>query len=156
MITEIKGDLTQTHATFIAHGVNCQGVMRSGVARALYEKWPEVKDGYLHYCNNIVKNPEERLGAVQRINSFDKEIFNCFTQLEYGYDGKLYLDYEALAKCLRTLNRGMFKYSLNDCHTIAMPKIGCGLAGGDWERVKSIIEGELYSHDVLVYSLDKP
>jgi O-acetyl-ADP-ribose deacetylase (regulator of RNase III) len=33
---------------------------------------------------------------------------------------------------------------------VAMPKIGCGLDGLDWERVKKIIEEELANIDVTV------
>ena len=51
MIEYIKGDIRDTDCKVIAHGVNCQGVMGSGVAKALYEKWPEVKKSYLKYCN---------------------------------------------------------------------------------------------------------
>ena len=39
--------------------------------------------------------------------------------------------------------------------TIAIPKIGCGLAGGDWEKVKVIIEDVFSEYDVVVYSLEE-
>lgn len=39
--------------------------------------------------------------------------------------------------------------------TIHMPRIGCGLAGGSWDEVASIIEEELIDKglDVTVYDL---
>jgi O-acetyl-ADP-ribose deacetylase (regulator of RNase III) len=44
MITRyIQGDITETELDFIAHGVNCQNTMGSGVAKALFTKWIGVK-----------------------------------------------------------------------------------------------------------------
>jgi hypothetical protein len=34
-----------------------------------------------------------------------------------------------------------------------MPKIGCGLAGGEWELVKGIVQEELVDHDVAYFRL---
>ena len=39
---------------------------------------------------------------------------------------------------------------------VQMPRIGCGLAGGDWEEVSKIIEEELSFQDVMVTVLDLP
>jgi len=38
--------------------------------------------------------------------------------------------------------------------TIAMPKIGAGLAGGDWNVIESIIESELKTVQPIVFTLD--
>jgi O-acetyl-ADP-ribose deacetylase (regulator of RNase III) len=38
---------------------------------------------------------------------------------------------------------------------IGLPQIGCGLAGGDWNRVKEIIQRELKDMDVTVVIYDK-
>jgi hypothetical protein len=35
-----------------------------------------------------------------------------------------------------------------------MPRIGCGLAGGKWERIEPLILQELSQHDVAVYVYD--
>jgi hypothetical protein len=47
------------------------------------------------------------------------------------------LDYEALTLCLRKIN-----HTFKGKH-IGLPKIGAGLAGGDWDRIKTIIQTEL-------------
>lgn len=51
-------------------------------------------------------------------------------------DGKRYLSYDALYKCMENLKDACEYYQVNE---VAMPKIGCGLAGGNWEIVKEII-----------------
>lgn len=136
---------------FIAHGVNCQNKMGSGVAKALYSKWHGVKSLYHLLCDHQKANgvqPFEMLGWVQEVTCHNKTIYNCFTQENYGYDGKLYLDYEALRTCFRDLVMNPPNGDL------AIPKIGCGLAGGDWEKVKQIINEETADIiDVYVYYL---
>ena len=64
MILLQKGDLLEAGES-IVHQVNCQNVMGSGVAKAIYTKWPEVKIEYHKYCDGI--NPHDLLGAVYRI-----------------------------------------------------------------------------------------
>ena len=59
------------------------------------------------------------------------------------------LDYEALTLCLRKIN-----HRFRGQH-IGLPKIGAGLAGGDWERIRVIIQTELKDCDVTVVMLNK-
>ena len=35
--------------------------------------------------------------------------------------------------------------------SVHMPRIGCGLAGGEWSRIQPLIEAELQDYRVLVY-----
>lgn len=134
MITkEIHGSILDTELRFIAHGVNAQDVIGSGVAKVLYEKYPEVKKRYHEYCSSVEIG--RRLGSIcsTTIQKDGKVIFNMFTQFEYGYDGKRYVNYAAIVQCFtKIVNQGTVK-------VLAIPKIGCGLAGGDWEIVKQLI-----------------
>ena len=162
MIVEyIKGDITETELSVIVHGVNCQNVMGSGVAKALFTKWEEVKWKYHAYCEHkeiINSNPdeyyEELLGDVDFVcverdenDKTKKTIVNAFTQFDYGYDNKKRVSYWAISNC--------FKY-INDFYSgkkIAIPNIGCGLAGGDWDIVKVLIDDATPDIEVYVYEL---
>lgn len=42
MLKHIKGDIFKSNADAILHQVNCQGVMNSGVAKQVREKYPIV------------------------------------------------------------------------------------------------------------------
>jgi O-acetyl-ADP-ribose deacetylase (regulator of RNase III) len=129
-----QADITTATEYVIAHQVNCQDVMGSGVAKALFTKWPEVKTDYHKFNKN--KTPEELLGCVGYVYPVgaDKLIANCYSQGNYGYDGKRYTDYSAIKKCFKDLD-ALFPYD-----DIAIPYMyGCGLGGGDWEIVSSII-----------------
>jgi O-acetyl-ADP-ribose deacetylase (regulator of RNase III) len=54
------------------------------------------------------------------------------------------LDYEALTLCLRKINK------IFSGKKIGLPQIGSGLAGGNWNRIQSIIQQELRDCDVTV------
>jgi O-acetyl-ADP-ribose deacetylase (regulator of RNase III) len=141
MIEEIQDDLTKTDCKVIAHGVNTQGIMGAGVAKALYEKWPKVKFAYLDFFTefNAGPNGEHFLGDIDVIQVFRGGPFvaNCFTQQYFGSDGKRYVSYDAMNDCMEKLYLFCVNQGINE---VAIPKIGCGLAGGDWNIVRSILE----------------
>lgn len=144
----IQGDITTTDLT-IAHGVNCQNKMGSGVAKALYTKWPQVKEQYHIRCDNWSSDYPPLLGSVQQVSIGARNpVYNLFTQQYYGYDGRRYLNYGAIASgFLHLVNNVGLK-------EIAIPKIGCGLAGGDWNIVSSLIEDIAKDKMIVtVYSL---
>jgi O-acetyl-ADP-ribose deacetylase (regulator of RNase III) len=130
---EIKKDITTVTHGIIAHGVNCQGVMRSGVAKAIREKWPEVYEAYM-----TVKPSRDLLGAAQGINvSNDLRVYNCWTQEYYGRDGRRYASPSAVYRALRRV----FDDANAMRREVYLPKIGCGLGGLDWEtEVKPMVE----------------
>ena len=41
----------------------------------------------------------------------------------------------------------------HDLYTVAMPKIGCGLGGLNWNEVSILVEGILEKREVFVYEL---
>jgi O-acetyl-ADP-ribose deacetylase (regulator of RNase III) len=149
MITRyIQGDITQTELKIIAHGVNCQNTMGSGVAKALFTKWPEVKARYHRYfCRT--GEPEDFLGDISTAKIDDMIVLNMHTQLNFGYDGKKYVNYAAVSKCFATaadLYRGQ---------TIAIPKIGCGLAGGNWTFMEQLINDAVSDRiEIWVYEMN--
>jgi O-acetyl-ADP-ribose deacetylase (regulator of RNase III) len=49
-----------------------------------------------------------------------------------------------------------FARSLGAGATVHMPRIGCGLAGGDWERVETIIQNTLGVAEVPAVVYDLP
>ena len=75
-------------------------------------------------------------------------VVNSYTQYNYGANHKdgvaKPIDYEALTLCLRKINK-----TFAGKH-IGLPKIGAGLAGGDWNRIKNIIQTELKDMKVSV------
>lgn len=119
-------DITTVNSGIIAHGVNCQGAMGAGVAKALYEKWPMIRQQYIQV------HPDDRiLGRVQRVIATPMVlVYNCFTQWGYGSKGR-YADPTAISTCLNTVMRDASRNRYNE---IFIPPIGCGLGGLDYEK----------------------
>ena len=129
--------------------------MGSGVAKLVRELYPNAYTSYLQLCADAHRvcetlNLESSvlLGVVQMVEDKGKIICNMFSQDGYGYNGKLYTNYEAFRECLQELAD-----RLPDRIDIAMPfKIGCGLGGGEWEVVFPMIEDILgEKHNVILY-----
>jgi O-acetyl-ADP-ribose deacetylase (regulator of RNase III) len=159
MIKHIKCDIFESGANIICHQVNCQGVMGSGIAKQVKEKYPNVYKNYKKWCDN--KKPEDLLGEIQYVtlNSDDKffGIMNVFGQLNYGYDGKCYTDYEALRNSFTKIHE--FCEQFYKFHAflpeIAFPyKFGCARGGGDWDIVYKMIEETLRDCNILICEYD--
>lgn len=136
MIKHIKCDIFKSGADVICHQVNCQGVMGSGIAKQVREKYPWVYAHYKQLCKTYQSKKESLLGMAQGtyINE-DTKIINLYAQLNYGYDGKCYTDYDALRKALTHV---ACWYNKN---IIAIPYLmGCHRGGGDWNTVYKMIE----------------
>jgi len=148
----VNGDLLKAPFQFIAHQVNCRGVMGAGIALQIKNKYPEVYDTYKVFCNiNTVKPP---LGKSLCVWTKDNHcIINVFGQLGYGR-AQQQTDYDALYSGFATAAEEIRNTFLdgNPCYQIpiAIPYgIGCGLAGGDWEKVEEILKLVEKNHCVL-------
>jgi O-acetyl-ADP-ribose deacetylase (regulator of RNase III) len=140
------GNLLDAPEKIILHGVNASGVFRSGVAKQIREKWPWAYEEYM----KAYKEGRLRLGNVILCGDGAKVIGHAVTQEEYGYDGKQYVDYEAIKRAV-----AIIRISLTTLD-VAMPKIGAGLGGGDWNTISDIVEDE--SRDAfqpVVYTLEQ-
>lgn len=155
MVNYVKGNLLDSNCDYICHQVNCQGVMNSGIARQIRERWPEVyysyKDTYDSYY--IHKGITKLLGSVDiaMITCSTQTVLNMFAQNTCGYDGARYTSYDAFSNCLNEIRSIVPKDK-----TIGFPKgIGCGLGGGDWRVISALIEEILgEDFDVYIYEWD--
>lgn len=151
MIKHIQCDILKSGAPIICHQVNCQGAMNSGLARQIREQYPEVYESYRKVCNN--NRPKDLLGTILPVMvEGNVQIINLFSQNNYGYDGKLYTNYDAMEETFDILSR-----VLCPGETIAFPYLlGCVRGGGDWETVYSLIQ-KYFEKDfnVLICEYDK-
>ena len=143
----VKGDIFESGADAILHQVNCQGVMGSGIAKQVREKYPTVFEYYRQKCDMHADNRALNLGTAQIVFIDDNHaIGNLFAQERFGYDGKCYTDYDALRQALAFVNQNYAG------KTIAIPYLmGCHRGGGDWEIVSKMIEETLVDCDVTLY-----
>lgn len=155
MIKYIEGDLLelaeQGQFDAIVHGCNCFNTMNSGIARQIREKYPIA---FFYDCKTE-KGDMLKLGSYTHCIPYEFEynksfftIINAYTQYNYGTDSKK-VDYDALTLVMRKINF-YFKGK-----RIGLPKIGAGLAGGNWNIINKIIEKELIDCDVTVVEYKK-
>jgi len=134
MYKEIDGDLLVLFKSnkfdIIAHGCNCQCTMGSGLALQIKEQFPEVweKD------KQTIKGDLNKLGTYNFTElTNNNKIYNLYTQFGYGTT-RPHISYPAVELCIQKL------FYLERTRRIGLPKIGCGLAGGDWKVVSEIIQ----------------
>lgn len=142
MIKEVNGNLlTYPGIKVIGHQTNCLGAFGKGFALQVKKKYPYVYETYNNYCKSQ-SDKHNLLGTVQVLKTDDgKYIANLFGEYSfcesiapYEEGGKpRHTDYDALKECLHRLHTWMV---LNDKTTVGLPyKLGCGLAGGNWDDV---------------------
>lgn len=129
-----KGDVLNSGERVIVHGCNCFNTMGSGLARQIREQYPKA---YI-VDQKTLRGDKSKLGTFTYAICGDKLadpifVVNAYTQYRYGRD-KVYVDYDALEKVFTKIC-DLFPHEV-----IALPKIGCGLAGGDWDEVSEILE----------------
>lgn len=134
-----------TEYQFIAHGCNAQGVMASGVAKLIKEKYPKA---FGVYRNKYLMIGSDIFGRNIVCDDYDKTIVNMVTQEYYGHNKNTqYVSYDAIASCMAAFEKDYPKT------TLAMPMIGAGLGGGNWDIISNIIENELTTVQPVVYVL---
>lgn len=134
MIKEIIGDLIKDGRGILCHQVNYHGVMGGGIALTIQQKMltEEQYRGYQEYCFLMGKSA---LGTVYWIDSGGRKIANIFSQGDFSKAGDI-TDYNAMETCFRAVGERAREHQI----PVSIPGyIGCGIAGGDWGKVKEII-----------------
>lgn len=123
--------------------------MGAGVAKALARKFPEIRMA----DNYTAAGDSTKLGSYTVGFSNGKTVFNLYTQYRYGHPSKgtNHLDYQALRQALTAMKRLLDSW--DEPMPVAMPRIGCGLAGGKWSRVEDIINKVFPNRSIYVYTL---
>lgn len=146
MIQIINADIFTIKSNLLVHQVNCRGVMGSGIAKVVREKYPQVYNSYVKEVKSALLGSASLLGYAQIVKITDDfSICNLFGQNCYGRDGKRYTNYEALTIAFETINQNF------SGQTVTIPYgLGCSLGGGNWEIVFTIIKETLKDCNVLI------
>ena len=168
----IKGDLIQLALSgkfdVIAHGCNCFCIQKAGIAAQMSKHFNTDDFSFYkmempQYQGNFNKLGTIDWSAFVKVLPSDSfyiqlpkhssqlypnpshylTVINAYTQYELGKN----LDYEALTLCMRKIN-----YEFQDKH-IGLPWIGCGIAGGNKDKVEQILRKELKDCNVTVCEL---
>jgi len=162
MIKYIHFDIFKGGEDVIVHGCNCICNMGAGIALQVAKYYSEAFD----VDKRTRKGDATKLGNFtqwtgQNIFYPDKlvTIVNAYTQFDIfshkwrsGWDKnvpKIPFDYDAFAKVLPKIKQSFFD------KTIAFPKIGAGLAHGNWKKIEGMINEVFDNKDVMVYIYER-
>lgn len=146
-LTEIKGDLftgKYQEKDIYVHCISEDFVMGKGIAKTFKQLFPELK-AKDRLIANYKREKYKRLLIVPCQKAL---VANLITK-RYYYNKPTY---ETLKESLTELRGYVDK---NEIKRILMPRIGCGLDGLKWEKVKVIIE-EIFADadiEILVFYL---
>lgn len=154
-MNKVQGDLIelaiQGDFNIIVHGCNCFNTMGSGIAKQIRNVFPEAYE----VDQLTVKGDRKKLGTYTYFKHFDKDldrdffIINAYTQYNYLPRNVVNVDYEAITSAFKEINK---QFGGKGNH-LAYPKIGAGLAGGDWDIISKIINDQLneLKHTLVEY-----
>lgn len=135
-INYLKGDATNPQGQgnkIIVHVCNDKNAWGAGFVLAVSKKWPQPQEAFHKEKYKIY------LGDIQIIKVED-DIYVINMIAQFGFRKKptdpTVLSYGALKVCLAQVN--MFARDINA--SVHMPRIGTGLAGGDWNQIEKIIQ----------------
>lgn len=126
-LTYSTGSIFESGATALVNPVNCVGVMGGGLARIFADRYPEMERDYNLYCESGLLRP----GMVHSYYSNLEEvpiILNLPTKDDWRKPSTLEYVHDGLIALATYLNR----FSID---SVAVPALGCGLGGLDWEPV---------------------
>lgn len=124
------GDIFQSSAAALVNPCNCVGVMGGGLAALFARRYPDMNQDYKRYCAAGSLKP----GGVHVYGlDLDGFVFNVATKDHWMTDSK----YEWIEHGLKEITKLMRELDLK---SLAIPALGCGLGGLDWNIVKGMIE----------------
>lgn len=133
MIKEVRGDLLIAPVDVLVNPVNCVGVMGAGLALQFKEVYPEMFRAYQIACREGALIP----GRVQcwQTGEFRPAYVINFPTKNHWKDKS---EYTWIEQGLKALHRTLEALPV---HSVAVPALGCGLGGLDYERVRELIYG---------------
>jgi O-acetyl-ADP-ribose deacetylase (regulator of RNase III) len=133
MLEFVEGDMFEAPADIRVNTVNCVGAMGAGVALAFKQRYPEMFQEYQRACKEGLVRPGEMHVWHPLVGDW---VIN-FPTKRHWRDPSRYEDIESGLEALRAYLEPLGSI------TIAMPALGCGNGGLDWERVSGVIRKKL-------------
>ena len=136
MITFTSGDVTEADAEALVNTVNCVGVMGRGIALQFKRQYPENFRAYAAACDRGDVEPGRVFVFETGRLTNPRFIINVPTKRHWRAKSRLG-DIEAGLESLVEVVRD------RSIRSVAIPPLGCGLGGLDWDEVRPRIEAAL-------------
>ena len=156
-VRHVIGDATDPRGPgpcIIVHVCNNVGGWGAGFVLALSARWEEPERSYAAWYHGETTDMPFELGQVQFVKVED-DIWVANMIGQHGVSperGVPPVRYEAIREGLRRVAARAKELGAS----VHMPRIGSGLAGGNWEEISKIVEEELASRGVEVTVYEKP
>ena len=136
MITFTRGDVTEADAEALVNTVNCVGVMGRGIALQFKRRYPDNFRAYAAACNRGDVEPGRVFVFETGQLTNPRYIINVPTKRHWRAKSRL----EDIDAGLKSL---MQEVRERNIRSIAIPPLGCGMGGLDWNQVRPRIEAAL-------------
>lgn len=131
MICQISADIFSLDVQALVNPVNCVGVMGKGLAKAFKERFPENFKLYQQACST----GQMQIGKLL-VTGSQPLIINLPTKQHWRSKSKL----EDVAQGIKSLVVCLEKQHIT---SVAIPKLGCGLGGLDYDEVLPVLKQHL-------------
>jgi len=132
MVYRAEGDLLATNAEALVNTVNTVGVMGKGIALQFKQAFPDNYAAYEAAC----KRDEVQVG---KMFVFHRSVNN--PRIIINFPTKKHWKGKSKIEDIKSGLRALIEVVKEECiHSIAVPPLGCGNGGLDWEEVRPLIE----------------
>lgn len=153
IINYISGDATNPIIDgnkVIVHICNDIGGWGKGFVLAISKRWKQPENEYRKWFNS---KDNFLLGEVQFVQVEDDIwVANIIGQHKINKDenGNAPIRYEAIKIGLKKV----IKFAKENNASAHMPRIGCGLAGGTWDKIEPLINESFLKNNIRTYIYD--
>lgn len=133
MIHNASGNLLQMDVEALVNTVNCDGFMGKGIALQFKQAWPENFDAYAKACRAKEVRPGQMFVWESGRMVNPRYIINFPTKRHWREKSRL----EDIQNGLHALAADVRRLGIR---SIAVPPLGCGNGGLDWQDVRPLIE----------------
>lgn len=130
MIHMVKGNIFETDAQAIVNPVNCVGVMGAGLAARFKSFYPDMFEEYKQKCSSKWLRPGRV--HVWKMPNTDRYIINFPTKTHWKEPSTMNYVNAGVGALITTMK-------VKNIHSVAIPALGCGLGGLQWEPVRDAI-----------------
>jgi O-acetyl-ADP-ribose deacetylase (regulator of RNase III) len=147
MLIHKTGNIFTSEQIAIGHGVNCKGVMGSGIAATVRNLFPEVYEVYKQYCQRVGLHGGQMLALPTRDG---RTILNLASQEKTGANARYDFLEDSVMKSFAYCEK-------NKLAGFALPQIGAHIGGLEWNKVLNILTkcSEMFPNiDLEVWTYD--
>lgn len=123
-VSLISGDIFESNADYLINPVNCLGVSGAGLAKEFAKRYPAAQELYEASCRFGIVRPGYPLFAGGIIYFPTKDDWRKPSRIDWIQEGLLAVADELLPG-----------------ESVAIPALGCGLGGLNWEDVYESVVG---------------